>query len=189
MPRELRETLQTRQLRLYLEHEPGHARRACPFCTPLAKVSHEISAQTVKIGRPGYKVTKQFDPDALQRSLLFQIDYPEIEDARVAPRFRFMSSYEQKVEPWDKRYQYVLFAAEPYETIAFRVPNAEVDKAGDHHFVRWDPDRKVYCVLITFRSTGGGAPQPAFGMPPPPPPLPRLPDTMPLPPPPPLPIT
>ena len=29
--------------------------------------------KTVKIGRPGYRVTKQFDPEADQRSLLFQV--------------------------------------------------------------------------------------------------------------------
>ncbi len=29
--------------------------------------------KTVKIGRPGYRVTKQFDPDQDQRSLLFQV--------------------------------------------------------------------------------------------------------------------
>lgn len=30
----------------------------------------------VKIGRPGYRVTKQRDPETGQQSLLFQIDYP-----------------------------------------------------------------------------------------------------------------
>lgn len=29
--------------------------------------------KTVKIGRPGYKVTKQYDPETMQRSLLFQV--------------------------------------------------------------------------------------------------------------------
>ena len=29
--------------------------------------------KTVKIGRPGYRVTKQFDADIKQRSLLFQV--------------------------------------------------------------------------------------------------------------------
>ena len=29
--------------------------------------------KTVKIGRPGYRVTKQFDSDQDQRSLLFQV--------------------------------------------------------------------------------------------------------------------
>lgn len=32
-----------------------------------------------------------------------------------------MSAFEQKVEAWDKKYQYLLFAAEPYEVIAFKV--------------------------------------------------------------------
>jgi len=27
----------------------------------------------VKIGRPGYRVTKQYDPELQQRSLLFQV--------------------------------------------------------------------------------------------------------------------
>ena len=32
-----------------------------------------------------------------------------------------MAAYEQKVEPPDKKWQYLLFAAEPYETIGFKV--------------------------------------------------------------------
>ena len=41
----------------------------------------------------------------------------------MAPRYRFMSAYEQKVEAVDGRFQYLLFAAEPYETVAFKIPN------------------------------------------------------------------
>ena len=41
--------------------------------------------KTIKIGRPGYKVVKQMDPETKQRSLLFQIDYPEIEEG-LQPR-------------------------------------------------------------------------------------------------------
>ncbi|ONL96272.1 hydroxyproline-rich glycoprotein family protein [Zea mays] len=50
--------------------------------------------KSVKIGRPGYKVTKQYDPETKQHSFLFEIGYPEIED-NCKPRHRFMSSYEQ----------------------------------------------------------------------------------------------
>ena len=49
-----------------------------------------------------------------------QIDYPEITDG-IRPRHRFMSAYEQRMEPPDRQWQYLLFAAEPYETIAFKV--------------------------------------------------------------------
>ena len=51
---------------------------------------------------------------------VLQIDYPEIVDG-LAPRHRFMSAYEQKIEPPDRKWQYLLFAAEPYETISFKV--------------------------------------------------------------------
>lgn len=59
----------------------------------------------------------------------YQIDYPEIAEG-IGPRHRFMSAYEQRIEPPDRRWQYLLMAAEPYETIAFKVssnPSAVVD--------------------------------------------------------------
>ena len=48
----------------------------------------------------------------------------------MKPTHRFMSSYEQKVEPWDKKYQYVVFACDPCETIAFKIPNVEIATRG-----------------------------------------------------------
>lgn len=43
-----------------------------------------------------------------------------------SPIFSILNSFSsffcvQKVQPYDKRYQYLLFAAEPYEIIAFKV--------------------------------------------------------------------
>ncbi|CAI5462615.1 unnamed protein product [Closterium sp. Yama58-4] len=106
--------------------------------------------KTVKIGRPGYRVTKQFDPETHQRSLLFQIEYPEIEDG-VKPRHRFMSSYEQRVESWDKNFQYLLFAAEPYEIIAFKIPSTEIDKTPSKFFSHWNPDTKTFTLQLYFK--------------------------------------
>ena len=59
-------------------------------------------------------------PHSCTHSFCWQIDYPEIADD-VRPRHRFMSAYEQRVEPPDRLWQYLLFSAEPYETIAFKV--------------------------------------------------------------------
>ncbi|KAE8690045.1 phosphatidylinositol 4-phosphate 5-kinase 9-like [Hibiscus syriacus] len=146
----------------------------------------------VKIGRPGYRVTKQYDPETKQRSLLFQIEYPEIED-NAKPRHRVMSSYEQRVQPFDRRYQYLLFAAEPYEIIAFKVPSTEIDKSTPKFFSHWDPDSKMFTLQVYFKTkplevnkpppppaandtTAPGAPQrplpppPHASAPPPPPP-------------------
>eukprot|EP00285_Hemiselmis_virescens_P008020 CAMPEP_0173393226 /NCGR_PEP_ID=MMETSP1356-20130122/21989_1 /TAXON_ID=77927 ORGANISM="Hemiselmis virescens, Strain PCC157" /NCGR_SAMPLE_ID=MMETSP1356 /ASSEMBLY_ACC=CAM_ASM_000847 /LENGTH=228 /DNA_ID=CAMNT_0014351215 /DNA_START=144 /DNA_END=826 /DNA_ORIENTATION=+ len=106
--------------------------------------------KTVKIGRPGYRVTKQRDPTTGQRSLLFLIDYPEIDEG-LQPRHRFMSAYEQKIEPVDRKYQYILVAAEPYETIAFKVPNREIDTAADKFFTRWDRETLTFTLQLHFK--------------------------------------
>lgn len=119
--------------------------------------------KTVKIGRPGYRVTKQFDPETKQRSLLFQIEYPEIEDLSK-PRHRFMSSFEQRVQSCDKKYQYLLFAAEPYEIIAFKVPSTEIDKSTPKFFSHWDPDSKMFTLQLYFKLK-----PPETNKPPPPP--------------------
>lgn len=105
----------------------------------------------IKIGRPGYKVTKQKDPETGQQSMLFQIDYPEIADAAgVVPRHRFMSAYEQHVEPPDRKWQYLLFAAEPYETIAFKVRSREVDKDPKKFWTYWNPASKQFFLQVSF---------------------------------------
>lgn len=62
----------------------------------------------------------KFVTEVLVWLLGLQVDYPEIAEG-IAPRHRFMSAYEQRIEPPDKSWQYLLFAAEPYETIAFKV--------------------------------------------------------------------
>lgn len=55
----------------------------------------------------------------------------------VNPRHRFMSAYEQRVEPPDRKWQYLLFAAEPYETIAFKVIclNVAHTKVNEEHLL------------------------------------------------------
>jgi len=115
------------------------------------KVGNVEIRKFVKIGRPGYKVTKQRDPDTHQQSLLFQIDYPEIAD-NVQPRHRFMSAYEQRIEAPDKRFQYLLFAAEPYETIAFKVPSREIDKAENKFWTHWNPMAKQFFIQLPFKA-------------------------------------
>ncbi|XP_031489429.1 uncharacterized protein LOC116256998 [Nymphaea colorata] len=146
----------------YLAHTQGK-RHQTNLAKRAAREAKEAPAQpqpnrrkvalrkSVKIGRPGYRVTKQFDADTKQRSLLFQIEYPEIEE-NTKPRHRFMSSFEQRVQPFDKRYQYLLFAAEPYETIAFKVPSTEIDKSTPKFFSHWDPDSKMFTLQLYFKT-------------------------------------
>ncbi|XP_037644442.1 splicing factor 3A subunit 2 [Sebastes umbrosus] len=178
------------------KHQTNLARRAAkeakeaPAQPAPAKVKVEVK-KFVKIGRPGYKVTKQRDPETGQQSLLFQIDYPEIAEG-IGPRHRFMSAYEQRIEPPDRRWQYLLLAAEPYETIAFKVPSREIDKAENRFWTHWNRETKQFFLQFHFKMEKA-IPQ-SSGPPPPagvkrPPPLmsgvgPRPPnDSMPPPPP------
>jgi splicing factor 3A subunit 2 len=93
-------------------------------------------------------VTKSRDVTQ-RRALAFEVDYPEA-DSGAQPRHRFMSAYEQRVEAPDKQYQYLLFACEPYETIGFKVPNAEVDKDPAQFFSNWDSETRKFTLTLVF---------------------------------------
>lgn len=181
------------------KHQANLARRAAKEAkeapTMLAPEKPRVEPKKfVKIGRPGYRVTKQRCPESGQQSLLFQIDYPEISD-NIIPRHRFMSAYEQKIEPPDRKWQYLLFAAEPYETIAFKVPSREVEKTEGKFWTYWNRDTKQFFLQFAFRLEA-----PKMIPPPPPnmrmsnmhmgmsniPPPPRPPMFNPVPPPPPM---
>ena len=156
----------------------------------------------------GYRVTKQLDPESAQRSLLFEVEYPEIEDG-LQPRHRFMSAFEQRVcfscpkpvctdilfaaccfplcapayhlpranpimctlfnmwssfnslshpctqvEAPDKTWQYLLFAAEPYETIGFKIPNMEIDKDPSKFQTTWNDESKTFLLQLYFKTAG-----------------------------------
>ncbi|XP_034412409.1 splicing factor 3A subunit 2 [Cyclopterus lumpus] len=159
------------------KHQTNLARRAAkeakeaPAQPAPAKVKVEVK-KFVKIGRPGYKVTKQRDSETGQQSLLFQIDYPEIAEG-IGPRHRFMSAYEQRIEPPDRRWQYLLLAAEPYETIAFKVPSREIDKAENRFWTHWNRETKQFFLQFHFKMEkavpqSSGPPPPAGVKRPPP---------------------
>jgi splicing factor 3A subunit 2 len=54
----------------------------------------------VKIGRPGYEVSKSRDPETNARCLAFELHYPELDDDR-SRHVSCMSVYEQRVESGD----------------------------------------------------------------------------------------
>jgi splicing factor 3A subunit 2 len=104
----------------------------------------------LKIGRPGYKITKSRDLLTRQRSIMFEIDFPEVDITTSQPRHRFMSAYEQKLEPPDKNYQYLLIACDPYETIGFKIPNHTIDKREGRFITKWDTETKKFIVQLYF---------------------------------------
>ncbi|AFZ79604.1 splicing factor 3A subunit 2, putative [Theileria equi strain WA] len=146
------------------KHQTNLARRAAKeqrdaYVVPAPR-QNVIRPPTMRIGRPGYRITKMKDPATQQPALLFEIEFPEIEGR---PRHRFMSAFEQKVEqPPDSNYQFLLFAANPYETIAFKVPNLEVDNDPGKLFSHWDDKKKIYILQVHFKVTRTSKPLPGL---------------------------
>ncbi|KAF9423021.1 Splicing factor 3A subunit 2 [Podila epigama] len=114
-------------------------------------VNPGIKRNVIKIGRPGYKVTKVRDSKTRQVGLLFEIAYPEIAQD-VEPRYRFMSAYEQQIQPPNKAFQYVVIAAEPYETISFKVQSKEIDRSEENLWSHWDVDQKLFTLQFFFKN-------------------------------------
>lgn len=111
-----------------------------------------VKKNVIKIGVPGYRATKIRDPLTRQNGLLIQLQYPNITQG-VTPKIRFMSAFEQKVEePPDKNFQYLVIAAEPYETVAFKIQSRDIDKAHDKYFTWFDEDSKDFWVQILFKT-------------------------------------
>lgn len=110
----------------------------------------------IKIGRPAYKLTKLRDSSTGALGLLIQLHLPAIIPGQ-RPRHRYMSAYEQRIEPPHKGYQYLVVAAEPYESVAFKIPARELYQTEDGGggemgcFTHWDADSQLFVIQILFR--------------------------------------
>ncbi|KAF6766587.1 hypothetical protein DFP72DRAFT_1029143 [Ephemerocybe angulata] len=134
------------------KHQTNLARRAARDAKEtqlmVAPTQNNIQRKVfLKIGRPGYRVTKVRDPDTGKEGMMVQVHLPQIKAD--------CHSSETKREPPNKAYQYLIVAAEPYETIAFRIPAREIedeaDDAGYWNWSHWDPDTKQYSFQFMFR--------------------------------------
>ncbi|KAJ5899056.1 splicing factor 3a subunit 2 [Penicillium taxi] len=111
----------------------------------------QVKKQTIKIGRPGYKITKTRDPLTQQQGLIFQLQFQDITPG-VTPRVRFMSAFEQKIETPDKAFQYLIVAADPYQTCGFKIEAKEIDRHEDRYWTWFDEDSKEFWIQVTFKT-------------------------------------
>ena len=105
-----------------------------------------------RIGTPGYSVTKHIDPATQQHSIVCTVKYPDIA-LGVFPMYRLMGAFEQKKEVPDRNYQYLVIAAEPYDTIAFKIPRMDIEKdekTGKFGQSTWDEETKVFELTLKF---------------------------------------
>ncbi|BGP23964.1 CWF complex protein sap62 [Rhodotorula toruloides] len=127
-------------------HDPNYAAQLAAQAAQKPKVQTKTF---IKIGSPGYQVTKVRDPVTGQLGLLFQVHYPEIKEG-IKPRHRFMSAFEQKQEVPDRNWQYLLIAAEPYQTISFKIQAREIDSTEGMSWEHWDQDTKTFSLQFLF---------------------------------------
>ncbi|KIM92085.1 hypothetical protein PILCRDRAFT_57523 [Piloderma croceum F 1598] len=144
------------------KHQTNLARRAAHdnkdtqlMIAPAA--AHSIQRKVfLKIGQPGYRVTKVRDSATGKEGLMVQIHLPHVK-AGVLPRRQFMSAWEQRKEMPNKAYQYLIVATEPYKTIAFHIPAREIEDESDEtrywNWSHWDPDTKQYSFQFMFRTS------------------------------------
>lgn len=105
------------------KHQTNLARRAARDAkdTQLMIAPTQTNIQRkifLKIGRPGYRVTKVRDRDTGKEGMMVQVHLPQIK-GDVLPRRRFMSAWEQKREPPNKAYQYLIARIFHFKTEAF----------------------------------------------------------------------
>lgn len=103
------------------KHQTNLARRAARDAkeTQLMVAPTQSSVQRkvfLKIGRPGYRVTKVRDKDTGKEGMMVQVHLPQIKPD-VIPRRRFMSAWEQKREPPNKSYQYLIVSPCYFSTL------------------------------------------------------------------------
>jgi len=132
-------------------HQTNMARRAAREAKSTTSAVNDLKSRirvqkSAKIGRPGFKVIKQVDPSTSQKGILFEISFPDI-NAGLQPRHRMMSTYESRHASRDNRFQYLLFAAQPYETIGFKVPNKPLHQKPS---TEWDSATKTFRLNLLY---------------------------------------
>jgi splicing factor 3A subunit 2 len=129
-----------------------------------------LKIKYIKIGRPAYRIMKEKDFMSHKRKIKFEIDYPLIKE-NISPQFRIMSELEvntqkngnnenddinnnineEEKNKIENKYHYVVFAAEPYENIAVRIPNMPLDYNTEKHFSYWDEGKKIFYLTLNYK--------------------------------------
>ena len=115
--------------------------------SPQQKQTEKKKIVQSKLGNPSFEVHKLKDIQTGSLTTLFELQYPDIKK-HTTPKYRIMSSFEQKVERPDPKYQFLLFAAIPYNTVAFKIPNLPIIQ--DQIIEDWKQLEKKYVFQITL---------------------------------------
>jgi splicing factor 3A subunit 2 len=142
----------------YLAHSQGkkHQVNLAKRAQEEESVSGQLRAESIpvykqflKVGKPVFRCMQVRSRSTGLEGFLVHVEYARIAPG-VTPLFRFMSAFEQRVEVPDSNFQYMVVAAEPYASIAFRLPNRPILLSGEEHFEHWDAARKTFTLQFFF---------------------------------------
>eukprot|EP00605_Chrysophyceae_sp_TOSAG23-4_P001519 GSChrysophyteH1.ASY1.ANO1.1667.1 assembled CDS len=118
-------------------HQTNLARRAAMDAKAEAAKAQKLTItnrpqtvfkKVIRIGTPGYKLTKSKDPFTGQNSILLEVAYPRAEIG-LQPRHRFVSAFEQKL------------------------PNMPIDKAEGKFVTHYDASTCTFSLRLHFLAT------------------------------------
>ena len=102
----------------------------------------------VKLGRPGYRIIKIRDPTTRYLGIRVQVHYPQpLSPDLPRPMTRLISAFEQRIEPPNKLYQYLVIAAPMYDSVSIKIPSKDVHENWDF----WDEDTRLFTYEIIFK--------------------------------------
>lgn len=129
------------------ERRTAKSKPAGPNSTGLSNIPKR---KIIRIGRPQYRVSKIRDRVTRQIGLSFQLSVPKLAPD-ITPHYRLMSAFEQQVDtPPDKKFQYLVVAAEPYTNCAFKIENKPIDQSPGKCWSYYDQDTQKYYVQFFF---------------------------------------
>lgn len=123
---------------------------------------HHGSASTVGIPDAKFQV-EEIGTNGMHSRLTFKIAFPlanttgSDSSPPSRPLHRWLNSFEQNVEPRDTSKQYLVFACEPYDSLAYSFPSSLNVATADNtdpkdiqrYFCRWNPVDKTYLLMFT----------------------------------------
>lgn len=141
------------------KHQQNLGRRAAKLAKEVPGVGGSVTQTIVsqpksmvskpRIGIPEHYVFKTRHPLTKQAGMLFILKFPRI-DKNSQPRIRLMSAVEQRIEPADLSVQYLLFAAEPYNVVSFKIPNRPLETSNELSLMDWNGATKIFSYQIHF---------------------------------------
>jgi len=119
--------------------------------SPIKEYNFKINAKNNALveNYPGYKVMKFYEKSTDEKVVLCELEYKFLVNDEI-PDFRFISSFEQNIEPKNSNYIYLVIACPNYKTVGLKIPNLVISNKSPYSFSHWNTKRKTLLISIVL---------------------------------------